>query len=266
VEQILIALFLGMLEGITEFLPISSTGHLILFIDLLKFQAPEGKVFEVVIQLGAILAVCLVFHSRVTDVMLHLHDRKETRRFVYLIALAFLPSAIIGFLAHGFIKSVLFSPLVVAVMLIVGGILILIIERAKPEPSTHHVDDMTPKQALLVGLCQAIAMIPGTSRSGATMMGSLLMGIDRKCAAEFSFLLAIPTMLAATAYDLYKNWHYLSADDAMLIGTGFTSAFVSAFLAVRWLMRFLSNHSFVPFAYYRIAFGIVMLVWLYPTL
>jgi undecaprenyl-diphosphatase len=260
-DQIVIAMILGVLEGVTEFLPISSTGHLILFIDLLKFQAPEGKVFEIVIQLGAILAVCMVFTMRITSVVLHLHDRMEARRFAYLIILAFLPAAVIGAFAGDFIKSVLFSPLVVAVMLVVGGVLILLIERFAPPSHIHNVDDMTPRHAVLVGLCQALAMIPGTSRSGATMMGSLLMGIDRKTAAEFSFLLAIPTMLAASSVNLYTNWHFLSSDDMKLIAAGFISAFVAAFFTVRWLMRFLSNHSFVPFAYYRIVFGLLMLMW-----
>ncbi len=258
-EQLLQACLLGFVEGITEFLPISSTGHLILLIDILKFQAPEGKVFEVVIQLGAILAICLVFRKRVTDVICHLHDKPSTRYFVLLIFLAFLPAAIIGAGAHSYIKEVLFSPLVVSVMLVIGGFIILLIERIKPVSHIHNVDDMSKKQALAVGFFQALAMIPGTSRSGATMMGALMMGIDRKTAAEFSFLLAIPTMAAATAYDLYKNYEYLSLDDMTVIGVGFISAFVSAMFTVQWLLSFLTRHGFTAFAYYRIVLGSVML-------
>ncbi len=260
-ELIISALILGIVEGITEFLPISSTGHLILFADLLNFHPASEKVFEVVIQLGAILAVCLVFSKRVTDVVFHLHDRAETRRFVGLIILAFLPSAVIGLAAHDFIKDKLFSPLVVAVMLVVGGVAILLIERIKPVPVIHNVDDMKPKHAVIIGFCQALAMIPGTSRSGATMLGSLMMGIDRRAAAEFSFLLAIPTMAAATVLDLYKEMHGLHGQDALLIGIGFISAFISAYLAVRWLLNFLTNHTFVAFAWYRIIFGGIMLFW-----
>ncbi len=259
-EQLLQAALLGIVEGITEFLPISSTGHLILLIEILGFDAPKGKVFEVVIQLGAILAICTVFRQRVTNVVLHLHDSRETQRFVLLVILAFLPAAVIGVFAHGFIKEVLFSPVVVSVMLIVGGVLILIIERIKPLSRIHSVDDMTPKQALIIGLCQALAMIPGTSRSGATMMGGLLLGIDRKAAAEFSFLLAIPTMAAATAYDLYKNFHHLSLDDGVIIAVGFVTAFIAALFTVKWLLNFLTRHGFGIFAWYRIVMGSVMLL------
>ena len=260
-ELMISALLLGIVEGITEFLPISSTGHLILFADLLHFHPASEKVFEVVIQLGAILAVCLVFSKRVTDVVLHLHDRASTRRFVGLMLLAFAPSVVIGLAAHDFIKEHLFSPLVVAVMLVAGGVAILLIERIKPVPTIHSVDDMKPKHALMVGFCQVLAMIPGTSRSGATMLGSLMMGIDRKAAAEFSFLLAIPTMAAATVLDLYKEMHSMTSQDATLIAIGFISAFISAYIAVRWLLTFLTNHTFVVFAWYRIVFGAIMLAW-----
>jgi undecaprenyl-diphosphatase len=253
------AALLGVVEGITEFLPISSTGHLILLVDILGFAAPQGRIFEVVIQLGAILAVCLAFRTRITDVLLHLHDRREPRHFVLLILCAFLPAAIIGILAHDFIKEVLFSPLVVAIMLVVGGFIILLIERIKPDSTIHTVDHMTIRHAIIIGFCQALAMIPGTSRSGATMMGALCLKIDRKTAAEFSFLLAIPTMASAAAYDLYKNHHLLSADDATLIAVGFVSAFISALLTVRWLLAFLTTHGFGLFAWYRIIMGSVML-------
>lgn len=260
IEHLFKAMLLGIIEGVTEFLPISSTGHLILLIDMLDFDAPEGKVFEVVIQLGAILAICLVFKERVTDVVCNFHRKPETRYFVGLVLLAFLPAAIIGFFAHGFIKDVLFSPLVVSIMLVVGGVLILIIEKYKPAPLIDSVDDITPKKAIAIGFFQCLAMIPGTSRSGSTMMGSLLLNIERKTAAEFSFLLAIPTMSAATAYDIYKNYEFLSLDDGLVIGVGFVSAFIAALCSVRWLLAFLAKHSFVSFAYYRIVLGGVMLL------
>lgn len=258
-EQLLQAILLGVIEGITEFLPISSTGHLILLVDILDFQGPEGKVFEVSIQVGAIMAICLVFRERVSNVLFHLHDSQTTRRFVGLIIAAFLPAAIIGFIGHSFIKEVLFSPVVVSVMLIIGGIGILIIERYKPESRIHTVDHMGWRDAVLIGFCQALAMIPGTSRSGATMMGGLLLGVDRKTAAEFSFLLAIPTMVAATIYDVYQNAATLSADDGRIIAIGLVSAFLSALLTVRWLLAFLSRHGFGVFAWYRIVIGSVML-------
>ncbi len=258
-EQILIAILLGIVEGVTEFLPISSTGHLILLIDILGFDAPKGKVFEIVVQLGAILAICVLFRQRITGVVLHLHNHQPARNLAIKIIIAFLPAAIAGALLHSFIKEHLFSPLVVSVMLVVGGMIILLIERIKPSERIMQIEGIDARQALIIGLCQAIAIIPGTSRSGATMMGSLMLGINRKCAAEFSFLLAIPTMLAATTYDIYKNYQHLSVDDAQIIAVGFASAFFSALVAVRFLMNFLGRHGFAPFAYYRIALGAIML-------
>ncbi|TAE33702.1 MAG: undecaprenyl-diphosphate phosphatase [Alphaproteobacteria bacterium] len=259
----LTAILLGMIEGVTEFLPISSTGHLILMIDILGFDKPKGAVFEVIIQLGAILAICMVFRERVTDVVCNFHRSSSTRRFVGLILAAFTPAAILGFIWHDDIKQVLFSPMVVCVMLIVGGVLILLIERIKPQAHIHRADDIPVKKAVMIGLCQALAMIPGTSRSGATMMGSVMMKIDRKTAAEFSFLLAIPTMAAAAMLDVIKNIDHLNVDDALTIGVGFLSAFFSALLSVRWLLNFLANHGFGIFAYYRIIMGTVLLILMY---
>jgi undecaprenyl-diphosphatase len=259
-ETYFLAVLLGIIEGVTEFLPVSSTGHLILLIDMLGFAAPKGHVFEIVVQLGAILAICIIFHARITQVLCHFHRDKTVRGFVYKIALAFLPAAIIGALAHSTIKNVLFAPTPVAIMLVLGGVMILIIERYKPVAKIHQVEEVTYRHACIIGCAQAVAMIPGTSRSGATMMGSLLLGIDRKTAAEFSFLLAIPTMLAATLYDIVKNYQHLSMDDAQIIAIGFCSAFFSALLSVRWLLAFLTTHGFAPFAYYRIVLGIVILV------
>jgi undecaprenyl-diphosphatase len=258
-RELLQAALLGLIEGVTEFLPISSTGHLILLIDILGFAAPQGRIFEVVIQLGAILAVCFAYHQRITSVVLHLHDRYEARHFVLLLLCAFLPAAIVGVTLHEFIKETLFSPLVVAIMLIVGGVVILVIERFKPAPTIHSVDHMTIRHALIIGFCQALSMIPGTSRSGATMMGALCIKIDRKTAAEFSFLLAIPTMLSAAAYDLYKNHTALSFHDVTLIAVGFISAFLAALCSVRWLLAFLTRYGFSGFAWYRILFGSFML-------
>jgi undecaprenyl-diphosphatase len=259
----LTAILLGMIEGVTEFLPISSTGHLILMIDILGFDKPKGAVFEVIIQLGAILAICLVFKERVTDVVCNFHRSHSTRRFVGLILAAFTPAAILGLIGHDFIKQVLFSPVVVCVMLIVGGFIILLIERIKPDATIHRTDDIPFKKAVMIGCCQALAMIPGTSRSGATMMGSVMMKIDRKTAAEFSFLLAIPTMAAAATLDVVKNIDHLNMDDALTIGLGFLSAFLSAMCSVRWLLNFLTQHGFGIFAYYRIIMGVLLLVLLY---
>jgi undecaprenyl-diphosphatase len=256
----LIAALLGVVEGLTEFIPVSSTGHLILLVDLLGFQGPPGRVFEIVIQLGAILAICWLYREKFIRVGLGLLADPKAQRFAFNILLGFLPAMAIGAFAHGFIKSVLFSPWVVAVMLIAGGFLILLIERYRPEPTVHDVDDITPGLSLRIGFCQAVAMIPGVSRSGATIMGALMFRVDRAPATEFSFFLAVPTMLAATVYDFYKNWVELSFDDFPLIATGFTAAFVSALLVVSTVVAFISRHGFAPFAYYRIVIGTVMLI------
>lgn len=254
------ALLLGVVEGLTEFLPVSSTGHLILLIDILNFSGPPGKVFEIVIQLGAILAVCWLYRAKLLETALHLHDRAEARHFALILILGFLPAAVLGVLFHGFIKQVLFSPQVVSVMLVLGGIIILLVERYKPAARFQNVDSITWDLALKIGCCQALAMIPGTSRAGATIMGGMLLGLDRKSATEYSFFLAIPTMFGATVYDLYKNWHSLSLHDGWeLIGLGFAAAFVTALLIVRWVIRFVGRHGYVPFAWYRIALGSLML-------
>ena len=253
------AAFLGLIEGLTEFIPVSSTGHLILAIDLIGFQGPPGKVFEIAIQLGAILAVCVVYAGRLARIVLDLPERPEARRFVANILLAFLPAMAIGALAHDFIKQVLFSPWVVSVSLIVGGFAILLIERIAPPARLHAVETLPYRVALGVGFCQTLAMIPGVSRSGATIMGALMLGMDRRAAAELSFFLAIPTMFAATVYDLYKNRDVLSFDDAALIATGFVAAFLAGLVVVRALLNFVSRRGFAPFAWYRIAIGSAML-------
>lgn len=261
------AALLGIVEGLTEFLPVSSTGHLILIIDLLGFAGPSGKLFEIVIQLGAILAVCWVYRQKLLSTALHLHDSAGARHFTAVILAAFLPSMVIGVLAYKTIKTVLFSPLVVSVMLIVGGIAMLAIERFRPKPQFHSTDEVTLPRALAVGLFQCIAMIPGVSRAGATIMGGMLMGIDRKTATEFSFFLAIPTILLASAYQLYKERHLLVADDLGMWAVGFLAAFVSAFWAVRALLRYISTHDFTLFAWYRIAFGgLILVTWHYDLI
>lgn len=258
-ETIVQALFLGVVEGLTEFLPVSSTGHLILLVDLLSFQGPPGKVFEIVIQLGAILAVCWVYRARLFGALAQAGSDREARNFIRNILIGFLPAMVIGVFAYKTIKTVLFSPWVVSVMLIAGGIAILAIERLVKHPRHHRVEDFPLPLTVRIGLFQCVAMIPGVSRSGATIMGSLLMGVDRKAAAEFSFFLAIPTMTAATAYDVYKNWAVLDFSGGTVIAAGFVAAFVVAMLVVRAAIAFISRHGFAPFAWYRIALGTVMM-------
>ena len=257
-DTVLTALFLGIVEGLTEFLPVSSTGHLILLVDLLGFQGPPGKVFEIVIQLGAILAVCWVYRLRLWTAATGVVSDDRARVFVTNIVMGFLPAMVLGVMFHKYIKTVLFSPWVVSTTLILGGIAILVIERLVREPRHHAVEEFPFRLSLKIGLFQALAMIPGVSRSGATIMGSLLMGVDRRAATEFSFFLAIPTMLGATVYDLYKNRDVLSFDNITVIALGFAAAFVTAMLVVRAAIAFISRHGFAPFAWYRIAVGIAM--------
>lgn len=257
------AILLGIVEGLTEFLPVSSTGHLILLIDILGFEGPPGKVFEIVIQLGAILAVCWVYRRKLIDTVRTLPHDPAARRFAFNILLGFLPAMVIGAAAHGFIKQVLFSPVVVSVSLVVGGVLILLIERGVRFPRYQEIETFPPSLALKIGFAQTLAMIPGVSRSGATIMGAVLLGAGRRAATEFSFLLAIPTMLAATVYDVYKNWSVLSFDNAALIAVGFVAAFLSAVMVVRTAIAFIGRHGFVPFAWYRIIVGGVMLALLF---
>jgi undecaprenyl-diphosphatase len=259
-NTLLTAIFLGIVEGLTEFLPLSSTGHLILIIDLLHFEGPPVKVFEIVIQLGAILAICWLYRKKLLRTAVGIFTQNSARRFALIILLGFLPSMVLGVLLHGFIKSVLFSPIIVSVMLIVGGIIIILIERLNIQPRFHDLDSLPLRRAFYVGCAQTLAMIPGTSRSGATIMGALLLGLDRKAATEFSFFLAIPTMFAATVYDLYKNYDVLSFDNVQIIAVGFISAFLAALLVVKHAISFISTHGFKPFAYYRIAVGSLMLL------
>ena len=256
------ALLLGVVEGLTEFLPISSTGHLILVVDLIGFRGPPGQVFEVVIQLGAISAVCWEYFGRFARAAAGFRRDPEQFRFVRNILLAFLPTVVIGALAYSFIKAYLFDPWVVVVALVLGGIAILIIERNLPTPRHETVEYMPARTAFAIGLCQVVSMIPGVSRAGATIMGGLLLGLDRRTATEFSFFLAVPTMLAASVLDLYKNWARMDGNGLVVIAIGFVAAFVAALIVVRWLIRFVSHHDFVPFAWYRIGVGTVMAVFL----
>ena len=253
------SLFLGTVEGITEFIPVSSTGHLILAGDLVGFDDEKAKVFEVFIQLGAILSIVWIYREKILSVIRGLPDRKEDRSLAMNIMVAFLPAAFLGLFAHKAIKAYLFNPLSVAGALIAGGVAILLIEKMDHRAQVKEVGGITLRQALATGLAQCLALFPGISRSGATIMGGLVIGFDRKVAVEFSFFLAIPTMFAATGYDLLKNLHALSASDIPLFAVGFVTAFFSALVVVRVFLGFVSKHDFSGFAFYRIAFGLIVL-------
>ena len=257
------ALILGIVEGVTEFLPISSTGHLILAGDLLHFNDEKGKLFEIVIQSGAILAVCWEYRVRIMRVIAGLSSDPVAQRFALNLFVAFLPAAVLGLLFSKVIKAHLFQAVPVAMAFIIGGFIILWAERREHRIRVNEVEDLTLMDAFKLGLAQAFALIPGTSRSGATIIGGLLFGLSRKAATEFSFFLAIPTLLAATGYELYKERALLSADDLGMWAEGFVAAFISAFLCVRWLLRYIASHDFSIFAWYRIAFGVVVLATAY---
>jgi undecaprenyl-diphosphatase len=258
---------MGIVEGLTEFLPISSTGHLILADAMLEFSRAVGsdkaKVFEIAIQTGAIFAVILVYWQRIRDTLLGLGSDPKAQRFALNVIVGFLPAVIMGLAVGKAVKAHLFTPTVVATTFILGGVIILIAERfaaQKPQQRVETVDDMSLLDALKVGVVQCLALIPGTSRSGATIIGGMLMGLSRKAATDFSFFLGIPTLVGAGAYSLYKERALLSADDLPLFSVGLVFAFVSAWICVRWLIRYVSTHNFNPFAWYRIAFGIFILV------
>ncbi len=258
-ELLFKALILGIVEGMTEFLPISSTGHLILAGDLLNFNNERGKLFEIVIQSGAILAVCWEYRAKIGQVLGGIGSDPKSQRLLVNLLIAFLPLAILGLAFGKAIKAHLFQPVPVALAFIVGAFIIIWAERREHVVRVHSVDDIQWPDALKLGFAQALALIPGTSRSGATIIGGLLFGLSRKAATEFSFFLAIPTLTVATAYQLYKERALLNADDFGMWVVGFISAFVSAFLCVRWLLRYISSHDFTVFAWYRIAFGLVVL-------
>jgi undecaprenyl-diphosphatase len=273
------AVILGIVEGLTEFLPISSTGHLILAGQLLDFNDEKGKIFEIVIQFGAILAVCWEFRRRIGSVLRGLTSDPKAQRFAINVIVATVPAIVLALIFGKWIKAHLFNPVTVAMAFIVGGLVILwaerrdarrgmssdpranaLLEAAKAgAPRVESVDDLNWRDALKVGLAQCLALVPGTSRSGATIIGGMLFGLSRQVATEFSFFLAIPVIFGATVYELYKARALLSADDLGIFGIGFVFAFVSAFLCIRWLLRFVATHDFKPFAWYRIVFGLIVL-------
>ena len=255
------AAIMGVVEGLTEFLPISSTGHLILAGSLLGFDDAKAKVFDIAIQTGAIFAVVLVYWQKIRSTLVELPTSRQAQKFALNVIIGFLPAVVLALIFGKFIKAHLFTPTVVATTFILGGFVILWAER-RPASAMRvmTVDEMTPLDALKVGLVQCLAMIPGTSRSGATIIGGMLMGLSRKAATDFSFFLAIPTLIGAGVYSLYKERALLSAADIPMFAVGLVFSFISAWLCVRWLLRYISTNSFVPFAWYRIAFGIIVLV------
>jgi undecaprenyl-diphosphatase len=258
------AAIMGIVEGLTEFLPISSTGHLILAGSLLGFVDAKAKVFDIAIQTGAIFAVILVYWQKIRETLVQLPTEKKAQQFAINIAIAFLPAAILGLLFGKAIKENLFTPVVVASTFIIGGFIILWAEkRQQAAVRVNSVDEMSALDAIKVGLVQCAAMIPGTSRSGATIIGGMLLGLSRKAATDFSFFLAMPTLIGAGAYSLYKERALLSVADIPMFAVGLIFSFISAWLCVRWLLRYISTHNFVPFAWYRIVFGIVVLVTAY---
>ncbi|MFG1480834.1 undecaprenyl-diphosphate phosphatase [Xanthobacter sp. V4C-4] len=254
------ALVLGLVEGLTEFIPVSSTAHILLLGHFLGFES-TGRTFEVLIQLGAVLAILTVYFERFLRVARQLPTNPGARRFVIGVVVAFLPAAVIGALAHGFIKSVLFeTPALICAALIFGGVVLLFIDKVVPEPRYNNAMGLPLSVALKIGFWQCLAMIPGMSRSGSTIVGAMLMGVDKRAAAEFSFFLALPTMLGAFSYDLYKNRNALSFDDGLLIAIGFVAAFCAAVMVVRSLLDFVSRHGYRPFGWWRIAVGVAGLI------
>lgn len=254
-QTIVEAALLGVLEGLTEFIPVSSTGHILLAGHFMGFES-TGKTFEVLIQVGAILAILTVYSARLWAIATKLPNDRKTQMFVAGILLAFMPAAVIGGLAHGFIKSVLFeTPMLICIVLIIGGFILLWIDKLPLKPKYNDITEYPMSLCFKIGLCQCLAMIPGTSRSGATIAGALLMGTDKRSAAEFSFFLAMPTMAGAFALDLYKNYDVLTVDDLTIIFVGFIAAFIAAVFVVRYLLDYVSKHGFSVFAWWRIIIG-----------
>ena len=253
------ALILGVVEGLTEFLPISSTGHQIIVADLLDFGGERAMAFNIIIQLGAILAVVWEFRRKILDVVTGLPTQRNAQRFTLNLLIAFLPAVVLGVIFADLIHHYLFNPITVATALVVGGVIMLWAERRQHEVHAESVDEITWKDALKVGFAQCLAMIPGTSRSGSTIIGGLLFGLSRKAATEFSFFLAMPTMVGAAVYSGYKYRHLFQPDDLPVFAIGFVTSFIFAMIAVRALLKFISNHSYAVFAWYRIAFGLLIL-------
>jgi len=262
IPDLVAAVIQGIVEGVTEFLPVSSTGHLIVVGDWLGLHDERAKSFEIFIQLGAIFAILWIYRARFADVLRSLAHPTEGRRLAVNLLLAFLPVSVLGVLVHGWIKAHLFTPTVVAWGFIVGGLAILAIERWQPPTTTPALNELEGRTALGIGLAQMLALIPGVSRAGATIMGGYALGLSRVAATEFSFLLAVPVLAAAAGYDLVKSLGSLSAKDVPFFAVGFLTAFAAAFLVVRSLLRYVTTHHFTVFAWYRIAFG-VLLLWLY---
>jgi len=258
----LVAALLGIIEGLTEFLPVSSTGHQILAERLIGRPVPEP--FIVMIQLGAIMALVVVYFRKIMSVVLGLPTSPQARRFTYALLLAFFPAVVLGVVFHDFIKTVLFSPVTVSIALVIGGVIMLLAERYRPAPVVHDVDDLPLSKALFIGLAQCVALIPGVSRSGATIVGAMMLGVDRRAAAEFSFFLSMPTMLGAFAYDFWKTKDALAPNDYGLIATGLVFAFVSALLIVKPFLDYVGRAGFAPFAWYRIVLGTAMLAIFWP--
>ena len=261
ITELVKAAVMGIVEGLTEFLPISSTGHLILAASLLDFTGDKIKVFDIAIQTGAIFAVMIVYWQRLRSTVLELASSARAQRFTINVLIGFFPAVLFGLLLGSAIKAHLFTPVVVATTFIVGGLIIIWAERRQQsEVRVATVDDMTPWDALKVGLVQCFALVPGTSRSGATIIGGMLLGLSRRAATDYSFYLAMPTLIGAGAYSLYKERALLTMADMPVFGVGLVFSFLSAWVCVHWLLRYISSHDFVPFAWYRIAFGIVVLV------
>ena len=267
IELLIKSLILGIVEGLTEFLPISSTGHLILAGDLLDFNDDKAKVFSIVIQVGAILAICWEYRAKIASVLSGLTSDRQAQKFVLNLAIAFIPLASLGLLFGKYIKAMLFKPVPVALAFIAGAFVIIWAEKREHKIRIHEVDDLTAWDALKLGFAQAFALIPGTSRSGSTIIGGLLFGLSRKAATEFSFFLAIPTLIIASLYDMYKHRDLLdAASDGALFAVGLIAAFISALFAVKGLLRYISHHDFIIFAWYRILFGVVVLATAYGGL
>jgi undecaprenyl-diphosphatase len=260
VEALLKAALLGLIEGVTEFIPVSSTGHLILASHWLGETGEAAKTFDIFIQLGAILAIVWLYRERLVHALLAARSEPASRRFLLNLLIAFLPAALVGFLAHDWIKARLFTPTVVAAALVGGGLLILLIERLHPRQRVAEVGEVRPPTALGIGLAQVLSLVPGTSRSGATIMGGYALGLSRRAATEFSFFLSIPVMVAATGYDLLKSRDALTMADAPAFAVGFIVAFVSALIVVKAFLGYVSRHSFAAFAWYRIALGLILLL------
>jgi undecaprenyl-diphosphatase len=254
-EQSLVAAFLGLIEGLTEFIPVSSTGHLLLAGHFLGFDSP-GRTFEVVIQLGAVLAILTVYAARLWRVFSTAHRDPAAFRFIVAVLIAFLPAVVAGVALHDFIKTILFeSPRLIAIMLILGGVVLLVVDRLAPAPRHEEAMSLPLGVALKIGLFQCLALVPGVSRSGATIVGALMMGVGKRAAAEFSFFLSMPTMAGAFAYDLYKSWDGLDTSAVTDIAVGFVAAFVTAVVVVRSVLGFISRHGYAPFGWWRIGVG-----------